>query len=99
MEHVVVSFQIDDHNDPWQDMGHVEADFCRKLQPVAAVGLLYEMFPSPSVFMGTEQKVYNRTKGKNIVGDNKVFQIHDICSGTQRLESGPHAESENAGDA
>ena len=98
MEHVVVSFQIDHHNDPRQDMSHVEADFRRELQPIAAVCLLDKVFPSPSVLVGTEQKIHHRTKGKNIVGDNKVFQIHDICSGTQRLEAGPYAESEDTGD-
>ena len=45
--------------------------------------------------MCTEHQIYDRSKRKNIVGYEEIFQIHNVRSGTERLEAREHTESED----
>ena len=55
---------------------------------------LDKVIPSPSVFVCTEHQIYDRSKRKNIVGYQEIFQIHNVCSGAKRLEIREHTEAE-----
>lgn len=93
-EHIIVSFQVDDYDDPRQDIGHITTYFFRKFHTLSAVCLPDKIFPAPSVFMGTEEQVYDGTERQDIIRYQEIFEVHNICPCPERLESRPDAEPE-----
>ena len=84
-EFVIISFQIDDDNDPGQHISHVSADELREFHAVPGIGLPDEIVPSPAVLMRTEHQVDHRAQRQDVVGDKEVFQVHDGGTAAQGL--------------
>ena len=94
-EHIIVAFQINDHDDPRKNIRHITTDELREFQTVSRVGFPDKVVPSPSVFVGTEHQVYDRSQRKNVVGYEEIFQVHNVRSGAKRLEIREYTESED----
>ena len=98
-ELVIVAFQVDDDNDPWQHICHISPDDLRELYAVSRIRLLDKPVPSPSVFMGTEHQVDHGTERQDIVGYKEIFQVHDRGTAAKGLQPGKKIKAQDAGDA
>ena len=96
-EHIVISFQINYNHNCRNHVKHIFLNICREFQTITCIRFCNKIFPSPAIFGYTEHNKYHRTKRKNIVGHNKVFQIHNISSCSKRLNARQHIEAQNCG--
>ena len=92
-ELVDIALHENEEHDERQDIFDVQAQPLREHEALAGVRFGDEIVPSPSVLSGTKQKVTKTSKRKKVIRNNKIFQIHDVASISEWLESGKYIES------
>ena len=96
---IIVTFQIDYNDNRRNSIGNIIFQTFREFHACTGIHLCNEIVLSPSVLSGTKQKVTKTSKRKKVIRNNKVFQIHDVTSISEWLESGKYIESKHTWNA
>ena len=96
---IIISFQIDHGNDQRQDIGHIAFQPSRKPNPLSCIRFFQKIRPAPAVFPCTEEHIPQAAQREQVIGYDKILQIQDIGSRSQRLKAGQDVKSQHAGHA
>ena len=95
-EFLPVSHNKDKGNDQRQDITDIESCPLWEFRSLAGIGFSDKVFPSPSPFACTEEKIYQTSERQQVVGNNKVFQILNGASGAERRDIAQYIKAEDA---
>ena len=90
-----ISLYKDEQNDQWKNVGNITSRPSRELDSASCICFLLELIPAPSIAACTEQKVDQASDRKQVITYNKVLEILNIASCSQRHEAAPYVESKN----
>ena len=82
-----ITFNQNKQHDQRKDIGHIDSGPGRESNPLSFICLIYKVFKAPSIPAGTEQQIQHTSDGEKVIADNKVFQILNGGSRSQRLNT------------
>ena len=92
---VITHYKNEKHN-KGQYIGKIRTCPFGEFESVSGICFLNEVVPAPAVAGDTEQKINKASKWKQVVGDNKIFQILNGAACAKWLNAAPYIETKYA---
>ena len=90
-----ITFNQNKQHNQRKDIGHIDSGPGRESNPLSFICLIYKVFKAPSIPAGTEQQIQHTSDGEKVIADNKVFQILNGGSRSQRLNTAQDVKAQN----
>lgn len=89
------------HKDEQDDQRQADAEIItgpgREFDTLSGVRFSQEIFPAPAVAAGTEEQIADTSQRQQVIGYDKVLQILNGASFSQRSKSAPEIKAQHAG--